>query len=227
MGRICQLIDWASDGQRSTIGLESKNEVPIAWLAMFDPADIRDHDSPEPGFPRPDEALYLVADGARAVERLTGRLDALIAALGHRELLTSFTRFAQVLVGRRVALLLGDIAGFHAPGGYRPVLHRELRLLADPATPPAALLALSGLSPEGGQPHAENILIGWETGLTRHEREQVATRERRRLAWQEHVASLPGTPSPYAMLITSELRMPAFAFVRTGRPNVPLSCAPP
>jgi hypothetical protein len=180
MGDYSFLVAWdAERGAGVRPELEAKYYIPLFWMAMFDPADIRStHDGAM--FARPpnatdkfEDTTYAYCDGALALQRLAARLPALGAATSE-SLAKRFGKFAQVYAARPVMLRMSSLV-------QQPIQLQRTREsfaeVASPNTSPERVREIAGLK-EGweAQPYADNILVGWGSELSAREREQTKER---------------------------------------------------
>jgi hypothetical protein len=182
MGSYSFLVGW--DRERgAAVGpeLEAKYYVPLFWMAMFDPGDIRDATVDGSAFARPpnatesfEDTTYAYCEPALALERLKQRSAALGAATS-KTIATKFTKFAQVYAQQPIVLRLSGLAD--SPVEFVKTMRDSLAAVADPTTSPDRLRMIGGLGHGWeNQPYAENLLIGWGTALTVRERELAKRR---------------------------------------------------
>jgi hypothetical protein len=187
--------------------LEAKYYVPLFWMALFDPDDVRDATVEGQAFAKPpnatekfEDTTYAYCDAARALERLNKSIPRLGSAT-NEVLATKFARFAKKYAKHSVLLRLSSLAE-SSPIEYVKRFRESLAAIADPSTPPDRLREIAGLEPAWEtQPYAENLLVGWGTKLTVQElgvtkqRRAVSKADRaereRKDQWQAAIAQVP------------------------------------
>ncbi len=188
--------------------VEGKHNVPLFWLAMFEPGDL--HAEKLEGVRYRDRPVfsigpYLRTDAKVASARLAKRVPALTAIIGatHQPLLKqwlSFTKRLKPAVVVRLEDLAVD-AGKDFVSRIRGALEVVSKLDEGAAIDVASLMVEPLTSVWAGaewqaDEHAGNLLTGWGWQVTAEERAQRA-RERK---WQKAVGERPpGELVPYVM----------------------------
>lgn len=212
MGDYSYLVGWDPEqGTGVAPELEAKYYIPLFWMPMFEPGDLRStvdntFEKPPNATERFEDETYAYCEGNTALERLKSRITALGAATSPA-LAKKFLKFAQVYATRPVMLRISSLVDDAAQLGH---VRAALAAVADPQSSAARFRAIANLS-DGweAQPFAENILVGWGTKLTAREREQakqaapsskVNRAERGRVdAWRVSIdAVAPDLRKPYA-----------------------------
>ncbi len=164
--------------------VEAKHYVPIYWLAMFEPGDIRTEPLTGVRYAKDTEKHfvvappYLVADATTAMARLKRRTPAL-ATLGgeaHRKMLTEFGAFARRLKPSIMVRLDDLVAG--QPASYVEAVRGALELckkLDDATVHPDSymiepLTTVWANTEWKASDNAEHLLSGWGWRVSPEER---------------------------------------------------------
>jgi hypothetical protein len=182
MGDYSYLCGWDVEaGAMTKPGLEAKYYVPLFWMTMFDPGDLRDARVDGADFVKPpnatekfEDTTYAYCEGASAMERLKKRMP-LVGAATNETLAKKFVKFAQVYGKQPVLLRLTALADSPA---FVEKVRAMLGEIGNPATSADRLRAIADLGHGWeSRPNAENILVGWGTELTAPEREVAKKRK--------------------------------------------------
>lgn len=189
------------------VEVEAKHHIPIFWLAMFEPADVRAEPLTGVRYANREElfvvaAPYLVTDATTAMARIKRRTPALATLCGetHRKLLTEFTAFARRL---KPSVMIRTADLDVSPDALRAAL-AEVAKLDDPAAQPASYMTdaltrvWTGADWQASE-HATGLLSGWGW--------QVSSEERAKRAGERKWQKLVGDRDPGAI--------PAYAASRT------------
>jgi hypothetical protein len=190
--------------------VESKQFIPIYWLAMFEPGDVRTEPLTGVRYAKtPDTHFvvappYLVADATTAMARLKRRTPAL-ATLGgeaHRKMLTEFGAFARRLKPS-IMVRLDDLASGQPMQGYVDQLRGTLELckkLDDATVHPDSYLIEPLASLWAGPDWKsndlqENLLSGWGWRVSPEERAKNSSARK----WNKLVGDSPENMIEYTV----------------------------
>lgn len=190
--------------------VEAKHYIPMYWLAMYEPGDIRTEPlsgvryakDPDKHFVVP--APYLIVEATTAMARLKKRTPAL-ATLGgepHRKMLTEFGAFARRLKPS-IMVRLDDMVKGQDVGPYVEKLRGTLELvkkLDDATVHPDSYMIEPTISvwadPDWKQKdNAEHLLSGWGWRVSPEERAKNSQARK----WNKLVGDRePGELQPYS-----------------------------